>query len=186
MTTADAGPPSGPPPGAGAFGAGAFEDGAPVPPPGPGVTPPFPAPPTDRNRRGLWIGLGLGALALVVCCAGGLFGFGVIVVNGTDQVKRQARDVVGGYFDALIDRDYERAYELLCPALTGQTSEEQFSTRQEGGPHPVRYTLGQTELGNAIIVPAYVSYDEGGSRQRRVRLEQVRSTGELKVCGGTD
>ena len=163
-----------------------FDDGTPTPPPGPGVAPPFAAPPTDRNRRSLWLGLGLGALALLVCCAGGLTGFGVIIVNGTDQLKRQATSVVREYYRALVARDYGAAYELLCPALTANMSQEQFISREQQAPHPVSYRLGSPELSNAIVVPVSVTYDSGSSQDRRVRLEQVRSTGRLSVCGGAD
>jgi hypothetical protein len=161
------------------------ESGMPVLPTGPGVTPPFPAPPTDRNRRGLWIGLGVGALVLVLCCGGGLFGVGVVLVNGTDQVKRQAANTVDQYYGALVTRDYEQAYGLLCPAITQGMSAEEFVTRERRNLHPVQYSVGAAELGNAIVVPTTVTYEGGAVTQRRIRVQQAGS-GTLKVCGGAD
>ena len=160
-------------------------DGVPAPPPGPGVAPPFPAPPTDRSRRGLWIGLGVGALALVVCCAGGLFGIGLIIVNGTDLVRRQARDAVGVYLQALVDRDYDRAYNLLCASRRAQTSPELFTEEQRRAPHPESFTVQDPEITDAIRVPADVTYDTGGSRIVRYLVIQNRSTAEFNVCGET-
>jgi hypothetical protein len=162
------------------------DTGAPPPPPGPGVNPPFPAPPVERNRRGLWIGLGLGALALVVCCGGGLFGFGVLVVNGARQVSRDAEAVVGRYFQALVDRDYDTAYEELCPRLAGATTPERYAAQQRGEPRPIRFVVDKAQLGNDITVPTTVAYDRGGSRDLRVVVEQVPRTREFKVCGGID
>ena len=94
----------------------------PAPPRGPGVAPPFAAPPTDRNRRGLWIGLGVGGLVLVLCCVGGLFGFGLILVSGAEKVKTEAHQVVTDYLSALQREDYNKAYDLLCPAATAHES----------------------------------------------------------------
>ena len=160
-------------------------NGVPAPPPGPGVAPPFPAPPADRSRRGLWIGLGAGALALVVCCVGGLFGIGLILVNGTDQVRRQAKDVVGNYLQALVERNYDRAYNLLCPPLHNQTSPELFQDEQRRAPQPTEFAVQDPEITDAIRVPAFVTYDTGGSHTVRYLVTQNRSTAEFRVCGET-
>jgi len=154
----------------------------PAPPRGPGVTPPFAAPPTDRNRRGLWIGLGVGGLVLVLCCVGGLFGFGLILVSGTEKVKTEAHQVVDDYLLALQREQYDKAYDLLCPALTAHESPQEYAARQSRLPHPLSYEVGQAEIGNAIVVPATVRYDSGDTRLLRFRLTQDTSTGDLKVC----
>jgi hypothetical protein len=154
-----------------------------APPPGPGVMPPFAAPPTDRNRRTLWIGLIVGGLALVLCGVGGLFGFGVIAVAGADQVKQQARQAVEDYLKALRDEDYPTAYRLRCPALNRQETLDQFAASQREQPRPVDYRPGEVRIGNQVIVPVEVRYDDGEQRSQRFTLSQDRGTGELKVCG---
>src|SRR5690348_7047319 len=92
-------------------------EGPEPPPQGPGVTPPFAAPPVDRSRRSLWIGLIVGGLALVLCCAGGLFGFGLVVVAGTNQQQQQAKDTVSTFLKDAQNQDFEQAHSLLCAQL---------------------------------------------------------------------
>jgi len=157
----------------------------PAPPRGPGVAPPFAAPPTDRNRKALWIGLGIGGLALVLCCVGGLFGFGLIVVSGADRVKTQAHQVVDDYLVDLQRQDYDKAYDLLCARLTARTSPEEYAAQQRDQPRPVSHTVGQTQIGSVIVVPAAVHYDNGSNRDLQFQLSQDTGTGELKVCAVT-
>lgn len=157
--------------------------GLPEPPPGPGVTPPFTAPPADRNRRGLWIGLGIGALAIVLCCVGGVFGFGLLAVNTSKQLETNATEVVRGYLDALEGRDYDKAYSYLCPAITGRLSANEFAQQQQTRPRPVDYRLEKPQIGNTIVVPANVSYSDGSSVLRRYTLSQKPGTTDLQICG---
>jgi hypothetical protein len=157
---------------------------APAPPPGPGVTPPFTAPPADRNRRGLWIGLGVGALVLVLCCAGGLAGFGLLVVGTNKQVQTQATQVVRGYLDALEAGDYDTAYSHLCSDLKRQVTATEFAAGQEQGPRLTGYLIHQPQIGNAIIVPVDVRYQDGTSLRRRYELRQESGGQELRICRG--
>jgi hypothetical protein len=176
MSTPDA-PAAGPPGGPG-------EPGVPLPPPGPGVTPPFTAPPADRNRRGLWIGLGVGALVLVLCCAGTLGGFGLLLVGTTKQVQKQATQVVGDYLDALETGDYDTAYSLLCSDVRGQVTAGEFTRLQAARPGPTGYRLLPPEIGNTIIVPADVRYADGTSARSRYELKQESGGQELRICRG--
>jgi hypothetical protein len=155
----------------------------PTPPPGPGVTPPFTAPPADRNRRGLWIGLGIGAVVLILCCVGGLAGFGLLAVNTSKQVETNATEVVHGYLGALENRDYDKAYSYLCPALTSRMTPSEYAAQQQDRPRPVSYRVGRAQIGNTIVVPADVSYDDGTSVQRRYRLTQELGSQDLRICG---
>jgi hypothetical protein len=159
--------------------------GPPEPPPGPGVTPPFTAPPTDRNRRGLWIGLGVGALAVIVCCVGGVFGFGLLAVNTSKQLETNATEVVRGYLDALEGRDYDKAYSYLCPTLTKRLSANEFAEQQQVRPRPVDYQLGKPEIGSTVVVPANVSYSDGTAALRRYTLTQEAGSTDLHICGST-
>lgn len=157
----------------------------PEPPPGPGVTPPFTAPPTDRNRRGLWIGLGVGALAVILCCVGGVFGFGLLAVNTSKQLETNATEVVRGYLDALEGRDYDKAYSYLCPTLTKRLSANEFAEQQQVRPRPVNYQLGKPEIGSTVVVPANVSYSDGTAALRRYTLTQEAGSTDLHICGST-
>src|SRR4051812_2350046 len=158
--------------GSGAFGSGVPASGVPAPPDGPGVAPPFSAPPTDRNKRGLWVGLGVGALVMVLCCAGGIFGFVLLTVHGTRQIEQDAKLVVQDYLAALQDREYDSAYDLLCPALTRNMSAETFAARESDRPEITSYVVGTAQVGNAVVVPADVNYATGGTDNKRYVLSQ--------------
>jgi hypothetical protein len=154
----------------------------PAPPPGPGVNPPFAAPPADRNWRGLWIGLGVGAAVLALCCIGGVFGIGVLVASVNHELETQAQTVVGSYLDALRDADYDTAYDLQCPSLTDAQSRADFATAQRDLAPPVSYTVGKPRIGNTVVVPADVQYNNGAPRRLTFTLVGGSSTTELKVC----
>ena len=145
--------------------------------------PPFTAPPTDRNRRGLWIGLGVGALVVVLCCVGGIFGFVLIAVSGSKQIERDAVVVVQDYLGALRDKDYDAAYDLLCPALTSGMTPAQFTEQQRRKPDIAAYQVGTAQVGNAIVVPADIRYTSGSRDAKRFELNQEFG-GDLLICGG--
>jgi hypothetical protein len=168
-------PPPGPP---------APPPGPPAPPPGPGVTPPFTAPPSDRNRRGLWIGLGAGALVLVLCCIGGLASFGLLLVGTDKQMQTKATQVVRGYLDAVQTGDYGTAYSYLCSSLKRQGTESEFAAAQAERPRLVAYVVHKPQIGNLIIVPADLRYEDGTSMPRRFELKQESGSQELRICRG--
>jgi len=155
------------------------EAGVPGSPPGPGVAPPFAAPPTDRSRRGLWIGLGIGAVVLVLCCVGGLAGFGVVLVAGTQQAKRQATEVVTTYLDGLRDGNVRTAHEQLCRDLAARLPVE--TLEREARQRPIdTYELSEPRIAQAIEVDATVRYRVGDSRSLRFVLDTQGQ--QLKIC----
>src|SRR5207249_4522642 len=91
-------------------------------PAGPGVRAPFAAPPTERDRRRLWTGIGIGALVLVLCCGGGIVGFGTLVVAQAQALPKEAVVVVTRYLDGLRDQNHRQAYDQLCGQLQAQES----------------------------------------------------------------
>ncbi|MBT8223886.1 MAG: hypothetical protein HKP61_04375 [Dactylosporangium sp.] len=150
-------------------------------PPGPGVEPPFAAPPTQRDPKKLWIGLGIGALAVVLCCAGGIFGFGVLVAGTVKETEIGARQLAADYLGALKDEDYPAAYRLLCGDITGRQSARAFAREASRDP-VVGFTIG--ELVNdpsELVVRASVRYTRQGTRSR----EYIITSGldGLAICG---
>src|SRR2546421_11834542 len=101
-------------------------DQVPPPPPGPGVQAPFATPPTERDRKRLWIGLGVGAALLVVCCGGGAFGFGALIVNRAGALRTEAVAVVRQYLNYLRTDSYASAYQLLCSDLRDSMNQSEF------------------------------------------------------------
>ncbi|MGW0434350.1 Rv0361 family membrane protein [Micromonospora sp. NPDC003197] len=157
--------------------------GPPPPPPGPGVAPPFAAPPTEGRSRRRWIGLGVGALALVLCCGGGVVAVVGLAVSGTQAIDEQARTVAGDYFEALKNRRYGRAYDLLCDEDQRRESSRDFQQRVSAEPEIAGYQVHQSMVTNEIVVPVDVTYRSGGQDNLRVTLAQDSKTGTFEVCG---
>jgi hypothetical protein len=154
---------------------------APAPPPGPGVQPPFPAPPTDRDNKGLWIGLGIGGALLVLCCVGGILGFGLLVAGSNRIVESQARAVVQDYLEAQRTSDLPKAYEQLCRDITNQLDLEEFESRMASS-RVVEYSVGAVHItDDGILVEATVRRDDNASEAEQYPV--VQEGGVLKVCG---
>jgi hypothetical protein len=152
-----------------------------LPPPGPGVAPPFAAPPVDRSRRGLWIGLIGGGLALLLCCGGGLFGLGVMVVAGTNQAQEQAKDQVSAFITDVHNQEYQKAHDLLCSSLAQRTTAESIAS-EFGGNTISGYSIGQTRIGGSTVtVDATVNYADQAARQYEFSL--VQEGQQLRICG---
>jgi hypothetical protein len=157
-------------------------NGTPSPPPGPGVAPPFIAPPTDGARQRRWVAVVLAGVAALVCCAGGIFGVGALVVFGTQATVDATRTTVRKYLTAIEEHDYDKAYQLLCPSRRQQVSEPEFIDTARLM-NFVSFDVGQPELGTPIIVPATLHYPGGRDEAYRFLLEQDTSTADYTVCG---
>jgi hypothetical protein len=164
--------------------------GPPGPPPGPGVQAPFVAPPTDGARQRRWLALGLAGAALLVCCVGGLFAGGGVVVLGNQMVLEEARGTVDSYLSAIRDRDYAAAYGLLCDRELANIDEAEFVDTYERGSRLRSFTVGDPVIAedsaSDLTVPATLSYDDGRSDQVSYLLDQDTSTGAFEVCGQRD
>ncbi|MBQ0980397.1 MULTISPECIES: hypothetical protein [Micromonospora] len=155
---------------------------APAPPPGPGVAPPFAAPPTEGRRTRLWIGLGVGALAVVLCCGGGGTAVVGLAVSGVQAIREQARTVTGDYYQALVERDYGRAYEQLCDDAQRRESRPEFERRASAEPQVSAFRVGEVDT-TSLTVPVDVTLAGGDREQQQVRLGQDGETGGVEVCG---
>jgi hypothetical protein len=160
-------------------------DEVPVPPPGPGVRAPFAAPPTERDRKRLWIGLGIGAALLVLCCGGGIVGFGALVVAQNRALPREAVSVVDTYLRDLRDENYRGAYEQLCGQERENRSLDEFTVRQRAEPAINGWQIGQPRIGqSAVFVPVSIDRSDGGSDSRDFTLVEDQQAGGLRICGG--
>lgn len=131
----------------------------------------------------MWLGLGVAALAVVLCCGGGAFAMVGLLVAGTEAVNEQARVVVGDYFEALRDRQYGRAYQLLCDDARRRESPAEFEERVAAEPDITAYQVGDIAGLDEITVPVRVTYVGGRQDNLRASLAQDSDTGEFKVCG---
>lgn len=138
--------------------------GIPAPPQGPGAAPPFASPPTERDKRRMWISLGIGAVVLVLCCAGGIGGVGVVIIGGVEQSKRQATATVEAFLDAVQDGNVRDARNQICSGLGPGTSVGELVSRASDTEF-TSYTLGEAELSSTIDVPATLSAPGGDVEQ---------------------
>jgi hypothetical protein len=155
---------------------------APPPPPGPGVTPPFAAPPTEGRTARMWLGLGVAGLAAVLCCGAGGTALVGLVVTQADALTEQAQTIVGDYFDAVAEGEYEDAYKLLCDEAQEDESPAQFTARVSREPRIASYQVGEFQL-TSQTVPADVTYADGGQDRLEITLAQDSGTGQFEVCG---
>ncbi|MGX6608263.1 hypothetical protein ACWKSP_40015 [Micromonosporaceae bacterium Da 78-11] len=153
----------------------------PAPPQGPGVYPPFPAPPVEGRGRRIGTGLGIGAGVVLLVCGGGaaaVFGLGTSM---TGALKEQAHAVVADYLDALGDRKYDQAYQMLCEDAQGDESAAEFRTRVAAMDPITGYDLGELNV-VSMTVPVAATYDGGKTAQLEAYLGQDRDTGAFEVC----
>lgn len=156
---------------------------APAPPPGPGVQPPFVAPPTDGTRQRRWIAIGIAGGLALLCCVGGLIGFGGLAVLGTQVILNDAKAVVTDYLTALQNEEYDKAYDLLCVRQRSQTSASEFAESFANEKEISSFDVGDPEAENVVTVPATLHYADGTDRDVRFHLDQDSSTGKFRVCG---
>jgi hypothetical protein len=157
--------------------------GVPPPPPGPGAAPPFAAPPTERDKRRMWIGLGIGALVLLLCCAGGVGGVGVVIKAGIEDSKRQAAATVEAYLEAVLDGNTRGARVHVCSNLGAGTSASELVSRTSATDF-TGYTIGKAEITSTIDVPATLSTPRGEVRQLYLVGSEGTSTCILDILAG--
>jgi hypothetical protein len=153
------------------------------------VRPPFVTPPTDGARQRRWLALGLAGAAALVCCVGGLFGAGGLLVLGNQMVLDEAQGTVSSYLSAIRDKDYAGAYARLCESEQANIDEAEFVDGFEGAPALRTFTVGQaviSEAGDELNVPATLTYVDGRSESVVYLMSQDTSTGAFEVCGERD
>ncbi|SCL38466.1 hypothetical protein GA0070624_6225 [Micromonospora rhizosphaerae] len=158
------------------------EPGVPGPPAGPGVAPPFAAPPTEGRRARLWLGLGVGALAVLLCCGGGGAAIVGLAVTNAQAIDEQGRAVTDDYYQALVEKDWSRAYDKLCDDVQRQESRPEFEQRVASEPQISGYRVGRVDT-QTLTVPVDVTLTGGGRETQQVTLKSDQQTGGMEVCG---
>jgi hypothetical protein len=158
--------------------------GAPAPPPGPGVVPPFAAPPVEGRNSRLWLGLGIGGAVALLCCGGGIAALIALTVASQEAFNEQAKVVIGDYLDAVEEREFGEAYDMLCEREQSAESRSQFEARISAEPRISSYRVGELDLESSDYqVPVDVTYADGGTDTLQVSLAQNSGTGRFEVCG---
>jgi len=159
-----------------------FQGTVPPPPPGPGVQPPFVAPPIDGVRQRRWLGLGLAAGVVVVLCVGAVVGIGALGIFGQQMVAERSQAAVSDYLTQLQRREFDKAWNLLCPAEKRRVNTTSFERLWQARPQISTFTVGEATIGNTVVVPAQVDNADGSSAALRFPMEQDSSTGDFQVC----
>ena len=154
----------------------------PPPPPGPGVWPPFVAPPTDGNRRRRGIALGVGGALLLLCCVGGVVGFGALVQSGLEARRTAAVKVVDEFLTDLTRNNYAGAYDLQCDDLKASESLAEF-TATFSGAQLASFTLEEPVVQpDSVEVGAQLTFADGTGSEETF-LVTLDNNGDSEVCG---
>ena len=153
----------------------------PAPPQGPGVHPPFPAPPVEGKGKRVGLSLGIGAAVLVLVCGGGGVALAGLVASSQGAIQERAQAAVRQYLDAVQDKQYEKAYGLLCDQAQDDESPAEFRLRVSREPQIEDYRLGDYDLISGAV-PVDATYTDGDTAQLEAVLGQDRGTGEFEVC----
>jgi hypothetical protein len=145
---------------------------------------PFTAPPTERNRKRLWITLGVTGALLLLCCVGGVVGFGALVVRTSRTIEASSVNVVHNYLEGLRTRDFDRSYDQLCQRARQDTSRSQFKSTQQERPTLSSYTIGKpTTESSGVSVPANLQFTTGSTANAEFLLVTEGSIDSVKICG---
>ncbi|MFF5292858.1 Rv0361 family membrane protein [Paractinoplanes globisporus] len=153
----------------------------PAPPQGPGVQPPFPAPPVEgRGKRTGWaVGISIGVVVLF-CGIGATAVIGIgATANGAYQER--ARAAVSSYLNALRDKKYDEAYNLLCDDAQTDESPAEFRARVSIEPTIEAYRIGKLDLLTGTV-PVDATYGDGSSAEVEAYLGVDSETGAFEVC----
>jgi len=153
----------------------------PAPPQGPGVYPPFPAPPVEGKGKRIGWALGIGAGVVLLVCGGGVAAVIGLGTSMSGALKEQARVVVADYLDAVRDRQYDQAYQMLCEQAQEDETAAEFRGRVAELDPIASYRLGDLDLIN-MTVPVDATYTDGETAQLEAYLGQDLDTGAFEVC----
>ncbi|BCJ51503.1 hypothetical protein Asp14428_29780 [Actinoplanes sp. NBRC 14428] len=118
---------------------------------------------------------------LVLVLGGGVAAAVGLTTVATNALNEQADVVVGDYLDAIRDRRYGAAYDMLCQQTRDTRSEAEF-TREVSAEEPIAsYDVGRFDMVQ-LSAPVDVTYVDGSTGRLRAYLAQNRRTGGFEVC----
>jgi hypothetical protein len=132
----------------------------------------------------MWITIGVGGAVLLLCCAGGVAGLGVLAVATGKATTTEARTTVRDFLDGLARRDYRHAYDQVCASRREDQTLAEFTAQERALPAVEGFTVAQPVAeGSELRVPAQVRTVEGTTTEEYLVITD-RQAGALKVCGG--
>jgi hypothetical protein len=145
------------------------------------VQPPFPAPPVEGKGKRIGLALGITAGVLVLICGGGITAVIGLGTSANKALNERAHKAVSGYLDALVARNYDQAYKLLCRDARDDESAAQYRRRAAGMEPISTYSMGDLDL-STVTVPVDATYDNGDTARLEAHLGQDQATGAFQVC----
>ena len=131
--------------------------------------PAVPPPPLPRkSRAGLWIGLGVGALVLI-CCVGGVLGFGGLIWAGMEVDKQQSVAALEEHLDAVKSEEFDLVYDNLCAEAKDGLGRAEYADKAGAAPQLLSYRIGdisRADDGDAIgyDIEVDLTFDDGVRR----------------------
>jgi hypothetical protein len=132
----------------------------------------------------MWISLGVGGAALLLCCVGGVVGFGALLVTTSQATVTEARNTVRDFLDGLAKHDYHEAYDQVCTARQSDQTLNEFTEQERALPEIERFSLGQPVASRTQFqVPAVVQTPDATATERYLVISDGQAGG-MRVCGG--
>ena len=126
-----------------------------------------------------WLTSGMSLLLLVVFLAAAVVG---LAVSNVQAVGEQGRAVTDDYYQALVAREWSKAYDQLCDDARRRESRPEFEQRVATEPQISGYRVGDVDTAS-LTVPVDVTLAGGRREAQTVTLAPDRQTGGMEVCG---
>jgi hypothetical protein len=118
---------------------------------------------------------------LVLVCGGGVAAMFGVFASTQGALQERADLAVSTYLDAVHDRKYDQAYELLCERAQRDETVGEFRQRLAGEKPFASYDIGELDL-VTMSVPVDGTYSDGDVVRAVAYLGQDQDTGEFEVC----
>jgi hypothetical protein len=145
------------------------------------VEAPFVAPPTDGVKTRRWVAFSIALVAVLLCCAGGVAGFGGLIYLGDKAIIAEAKQAVTQYLTKVQNNDFAGAYKELCAEFRAKVTEDELAN---SWPVPLTgFTVGEPVITSSILVPAQLNLADGRSGQVTYLVTPDKTTSAYHVCG---
>jgi hypothetical protein len=131
------------------------------------------------------VAAGLATAAALICCLGGVFGIGSLVVLGNRVVHEQAQQAVQDYLTAIQKNQVSRAYDLVCGQTRDSVSLDAFRGQVGNGASLSSFNVEKAVDvdGQSFLVVALQTYADGHVEVHHYRV--VPEGTELHICNIT-
>ena len=103
-------------------------------------------------------------------------------MTNIQAVEEQGRAVTDDYYQALVEKDWSKAYDKLCDDSQRRESRPEFERRVAAEPQISEYRVGEVNP-NTLTVPVDVTFSGGNRDTQQVTLGPDQQTGGMEVCG---